>query len=326
MKVSNTGHPCAYSADHARVIDLLLDYRAATGVCLYPTVWRLRLLWSSRVWEPAQDARIWEDDDGRVSGFALLWRRRPDSPYLALERIVHPTQATAELVTMMLAWAVQRAQAIAAGQSAPLTLFANQLPSAAQRDPSLETYGFTAIAPNPEEHNVYLSHPMQAPLPEPALPPGYVLRPLAGESELEAYAAISGFAAVSAEHQRELLASDEYEHLVVVGPDGAFAAYCECSICRDEWARSGQRVGWIDYVETRPEQQRRGLGRAALLAGLRQVREWGAETAALITVNTNTPALKLYETVGFARMEISEVPGYEKQVTRNSSFDEIKGD
>ncbi|MFQ5615754.1 MAG: GNAT family N-acetyltransferase [Anaerolineales bacterium] len=69
-------------------------------------------------------------------------------------------------------------------------------------------------------------------------------------------------------HQKELLESDEYCHLVVVNSNGEFAAYCECSICRAEWQITNQRMGWIDYVETRPEQKRQGLGRAALLAGL----------------------------------------------------------
>lgn len=297
-------------SDPSRALDLLLDYRAATTVYAYPTVWRLRLLWSSRVWEPAQDVRLWADAAGRIIGFALLWRRRRESPYLALEWVLHPTLATDTLVDALLAWAVARAQAIAAEQSAPLTLYANALHLPLPFDAAFARHGFTPILPDPEQFNVYLTRPLQSPLPAPALPPGYSLRPLASVDELEAYAALSGFAAVDPEHRRELFASDEYAYRVVVGPDGEFAAYCEVSICREEWARSRRRVGWIDYVETRPEQQRRGLGRAVLLAGLRQLREWGAETALLITVNTNTPALGLYDATGFERMDVQEAPGY----------------
>ncbi len=294
----------------SRVIDLLLDYRAATTVYTYPTVWRLRLLWSSRVWEPAQDVRLWDNAEGRAAGFALLWRRYRESPYVVLERVIHPTLATNALVDTMLTWAVQRAQAISTGQAAPLTLFTNRLPPVIHLDDPLEMHGFMPVAPNPEEYNVYLARALNTPLDEPSLPPGYTLRALQSVEELEAYAALSGFAAVNTEHRREMLASDEYCHLVIVDPNGDFAAYVECSFCRDEWARTGRRVGWIDYIETRPEQQRRGLGLAALLASLRRLREWGAGTAILITVNTNTPALKLYEAAGFTPITTPEMPAY----------------
>jgi ribosomal protein S18 acetylase RimI-like enzyme len=311
---SFVSRPCLYHEDQPHVIDLLLDYRAATTVYAYPTAWRLRLLWSSRVWEPALDAQLWEDTNGRTIGFALLWRRYRESSYLTLERIIHPTLATNVLVDAMLAWAVQRAQTIATEQSAALTLFANRLHPAIHLDDPLEMYGFRPIVPNPEQVNVYLTHALDTPLDEPSLPSGYTLRTLQSVEELEAYAALSGFAAVNAEHRREMFASDGYCHLVATDPNGDFAAYSECSICRDEWERTGQRVGWIDYVETRPERQRRGLGRAVLLASLRRLREWGAETVILITVNTNTPALKLYEATGFTRMEVVETPGYQKNL------------
>ncbi|HNT74882.1 MAG TPA: GNAT family N-acetyltransferase [Anaerolineae bacterium] len=305
---------CYYLEDQARVIDLLLAYRAAATVYAYPTVWRLRLLWSSRVWEPVQDVRLWEDAAGRVIGFALLWRRRRESPYLALEWVIHPTLATEALVDAMLAWAVARVQTITVEQTASRTLYANALNLPLHFDAAFERHGFTPLPPDPEQFNVYLTRSLQTSLSEPALPPGYILRPLASVDELEAYAAMSGFAAVDPHHRRELFASDEYAYRVVVAPDGEFVAYCEVSICREEWARSGRRVGWIDYVETRPEQQRRGLGRAVLLAGLRQLQEWGAETAMLITVNTNAPALGLYDATGFVRMDVSEMPGYERLI------------
>jgi ribosomal protein S18 acetylase RimI-like enzyme len=294
----------------SRVIDLLLDYRAATTVYAYPTVWRLRLLWSSRVWEPAQDVRLWEDATGRAIGFALLWRRRRESPYLALERAIHPSLMTDALADAMLAWAVGRAQAIADEQSASLTLFTNRLHPAIHLNDPLETYGFSPVAPDPEQYNVYMTRLLNTPFDEPSLPPDYTLRKLQSVEELEAYAALSSFAAVNTEHRRETLTSDEYCHLVVIDPSGNFVAYVECSFCRDEWTHTGQRIGWIDYIETRPEQQRRGLGLAALLAGLRQLREWGTETAMLITASTNTPALRLYETAGFAPIPTPETPGY----------------
>jgi ribosomal protein S18 acetylase RimI-like enzyme len=125
------------------------------------------------------------------------------------------------------------------------------------------------------------------------------------------------FAAVSLEHQQEMFNSDEYGHLVVVDPTGLFVAYCEYSICRAEWQQSGKQLGWIDYIGTRPENRQQGLGRAVLLASLHRLQALGAKTVMLVTISTNNPAIKLYETTGFARMDVPEAPNYEKQVVAN---------
>jgi mycothiol synthase len=306
--------PCIYQSDQAQLINLLLAYRAVAGGCAYPTVWRVRLLLTSRVWEPARDTHAWEDAAGRIVGFAMLWRRRAKSPYLVLDRFVYPDFASAELVAAMLQWGNQRAHSIATEQKTPLTLYARALLPGICPDSQLDSLGFTAIAPDPDECNVYFARSLQVDLPTPTLAPGYRIRPLRELDELEAYHSLYGLAAVNPEHQRELLASDEYEHLVVVDSKGSLAAYCECSICRAEWQGNEQHLGWIDYLETGPGQRRQGLGRAILLAGLARLREWGADTAMLVTISTNTLAVNLYEKTGFERVAVYEAPGHEKHI------------
>jgi ribosomal protein S18 acetylase RimI-like enzyme len=74
------------------------------------------------------------------------------------------------------------------------------------------------------------------------------------------------------------------------------------------------RVNLIEDVETIPKQQKRGLGRAVLFAGLNQLQEWGADTAMLIIISTNTPAVNLYTKMGFEPVEILEYASYEKQM------------
>jgi hypothetical protein len=61
-----TSRPYSVQTDRMRVEDLLLAYRVATCVDSYPTIWRFRLLLSSRVWQPAHDTCIWEDGAGRI--------------------------------------------------------------------------------------------------------------------------------------------------------------------------------------------------------------------------------------------------------------------
>ena len=99
-----------------------------TSVAVYPTIWRVRLLLTSRVWDPEQDVCIWETGSGQMAAFAMLWRRRATSPYLALDRFIHPSFAYSELASDMLAWGSQRAEAIVAGQAIPLTVYAQDFP------------------------------------------------------------------------------------------------------------------------------------------------------------------------------------------------------
>jgi ribosomal protein S18 acetylase RimI-like enzyme len=152
----------------------------------------------------------------------------------------------------------------------------------------------------------------------PALRPGDTLRPLKSEADLEAYQALSSFAKVNPLFVKEQLASPDYRHLVIQDPAGTYAAYCECSICRGEWQPGKPRLGWIDYMETRSDLQRQGLGRAALLAGLKQLQEWGAEAAMLVTISTNTPAVRLYQSTGFTPFEAMEPLVYFKELNANS--------
>ncbi len=313
--MSCTSRPCVYQSDLNGIVQMLLAYRAATDVRAYPTVWRVRLLLTSRAWDPLRDARVWEDASGQIVGLAMVWRRQPAASYLVLERFVHPHYATHDLVTDMVEWGGQRAMAIVAEQKIPLTLYASALTSSDYPDDPLEHYGFTAVAPNPNEYNVYLARSLQVDSPTPALPPGYTIRPVRGVEELEAYQNLYSFAAVNPQHRQELAASDEYSHLVVADSQDSLAAYCECSICRAEWQVSHERIGWIDYIETRAELQRRGLGQAILLAGLACLREWGADTAMLVTINTNTSAIHLYTKTGFERIDVSEPPSYNKYIS-----------
>lgn len=310
-----------YPHDRQRLVDLLLAYRAATDVRLYPTIWRVLSLLTSRVWEAEKDACLWEAARGELNGFAMLWRRRPTSPYLVLDWIIHPGRASYKLVKAILEWGSQRAQEIATVNNAVLTLYTSThaflltMGEAKQSLPELLTsLGFDPHSPNSEEHNVYFAHPLVEPIPVAVLPPGHTIRRLQSMVDLEDYQSLYGFAAVNPLHFKEQLESGEYAHWVVMNPAGEFAAYCECSIWRSEWEQTSRRIGWIDYVETKETERGKGLGRFALLSGLAQLQAWGAETAMLVTINTNAAAVRLYEKTGFEQVDLEEPQKFEKKV------------
>ncbi len=244
----------------------------------------------------------------------MLWQRQAGESYLVLDSFVHPSFATVELLSAMLRWGDQRAHDIVAEQKRPLTVYANGFSQYASAGDLLKRLGFSPLLPNPDEHSVYFARSLRIEIPTPSVPSGYSIRRLSDVDDLESYRSVYGFATVNPLHQTELLNSDEYRHLVLADGSGEIVAYCECSICRAEWQTTNQRIGWIDYIGTRPDQQRKGFGQAILQAGLTQLQDWGADTAMLITASTNVPATNLYHRAGFEPVDISEHPSYTKQI------------
>ena len=84
--------------------------------------------------------------------------------------------------------------------------------------------------------------------------------------------------------------------VVVVAPDGQFAAFA--MTWRDEFLLKGE----FEPVGTRTELQRRGLGRAAMLEGLRRMKAYGMKEASVCTGADQLDNIAFYEACGFQRM------------------------
>lgn len=309
-----TSRSCDYHKDQKSLDDFWLDYRVAHDVRMYPTIWRMRLLLTSRVWDQEKDTRIWEDASGQIIGFAMLWSRQPASSYIVLDSFILPKFAGNELLFAILNWGDLRANEIAKEKETSITVYVTGFSQYDFSDNILKQCGYRLLLPNPDEYNVYFGKSLQNEITSPTVPVGHKIRKLQGTDDLQAYQTLYGFSKVNLLHQIELMESKEYCHLVMVNPEGEFVAYCECSVCYAEWERSNQRIGWIDYVETKPEHRQKGLGRAILAAGLLQLKEMNADNVLLVTINTNTPAVALYNKMGFENIAIKEYLSYEKQI------------
>jgi GNAT superfamily N-acetyltransferase len=309
-----TARSIDYAQDSEKINSLLLSWRLTQDLHQYPTIWRVRLLLTSRVWDPAQDAHLWENTQGQAAGLALLWRRYADAPYLVLEIFRHPDLASDALLEEMLTWGEQRAVQISTAQVFTFSLYASSATEPTGFEALLTQAGFKLVPINPEDHVLYMTRPLQSTIPPPRLPPGISLRPLTYADDLEAYQSISTFAKVNPGFLQEQLNSPEYKHLVIWDTSGAGLAYCECSVSKGEWQTGKPKIGWIDYMETLPDHQRKGLGMAALLAGLQQLKAWGVETAALATTSNNTAAVGLYEKAGFTPYEAPGPLLYSKEI------------
>jgi len=154
-----------------------------------------------------------------------------------------------------------------------------------------------------------MTRALDQPIPAPVLPDGFSIRPLAGEQEVAAYVTVHtaafGRAIVTEEEQaaRHVFMRDSSYiadlDLVVVAPNGAFAAFCVGQIDQEGNAQRAWQEGSTDPIGTHPAFQRQGLARAILLAALQRLRTYGIDTAILGTGSWNTASQRLCESVGF---------------------------
>jgi len=81
--------------------------------------------------------------------------------------------------------------------------------------------------------------------------------------------------------------------VVAVTPEGVIAAYV------NGWIDPVNRIGDLGPVGALPAYRRRGLTRAVLLACLRRMQAQGMDRVCVSTGVSNTPARRLYESIGF---------------------------
>jgi ribosomal protein S18 acetylase RimI-like enzyme len=80
--------------------------------------------------------------------------------------------------------------------------------------------------------------------------------------------------------------------------DGQIGAFCIV------WPDPLNKVGLFEPVGTHPDFKRRGLGKAVMSEALHRLQERGMVEACVCTNANNTPAVKLYESVGFRTVDI----------------------
>jgi mycothiol synthase len=146
------------------------------------------------------------------------------------------------------------------------------------------------------------------PFTEIELPPGFVIRPLSGQGEVEAW--VEAFNDAFASHhdaptytvaeKMQRLDDDSYmptTDLVLVAPDGRFAGI---SLNTKEVLDDGEERVWVRSIGIRPEWRGTGLGRALLQTSINALIEHGFTTVRLSVDSDNaTSALRLYKGTGF---------------------------
>ena len=242
---------------------------------------------------------LWDDDDGRTLGWALF---TPDEGFFDL--FIHPSLLGTQQARQMHDWAEEQiAEKVKArGGKTIRVMWVFETDAARRR--LLEERGFSLAGS--ESHlgqMLYFTRSLAEPIARLALPDGFVVRSTAGEREVEARAAAQYGAFQSkwdwdryVTRFRRFMQSPVYSperDVAAVAPEGRFAAFCIF------WLDPVNKVGLFEPVGTHPDFQKKGLGKAALLEGLRRMKTGGMETAIVCAEADNEAAVKLYESLGF---------------------------
>ncbi|MBD1806869.1 GNAT family N-acetyltransferase [Microcoleus sp. FACHB-SPT15] len=257
--------------------------------------------------DKAHDLRLWTDSNGKLLGFGQLLipeLSHEIEGYLYFD--VHPTQCRNAIEAEILQWSEQRMREIAKQADLPVKLRTRLRNDKILRQMLLKKQGFTT-----ERRFLTMGCTLAQPLPSFKLPDGFTLRSLRGERDIRAWVELFNESFidhwnhqdVTAASVRHWLKNPHYKpelNLVAVAPNNTFAAFCVGYINQEENVRSRRNEGWIKLLGTRRGFRKLGLGRAMLLAGMRQLKAIGVERVKLgVDAQSLTHATRLYESLGF---------------------------
>ena len=242
---------------------------------------------------------LWVNAEGQLRAWAVM-----QTPFWTIDYASHP-EADTNLYRQLLAWADRRARKVLGTPGGRSCWFVMVLAGQADRIRDLEDAGFTSQANVGKDSwsKVLLQRSAQMPVADYALPTNFIIRPLAGESEIEAYVqlhrAVFESRNMTTEWRRRTLRRPEYQadlDLVAVAPDGRLAAFCVCWLDKDPQEKPS---GQVEPLGVYKDFRNLGLGRVILSEGLRRLYRYGADKVYVETDKHRNAALELYEAVGF---------------------------
>jgi ribosomal protein S18 acetylase RimI-like enzyme len=286
-------------SDLVQILDMLMTGRAQTNDWRYWHVGELLFNFFMVLChlDPCKFIRLWHDDRGRLAGYAILG----EDPSFDCQ--VLPEYAWIGIESQALDWLEARLVGLrrqdARQWGGPLVSGARQ--DDPQRIAFLEQRGFSYRGQFSE---VNMLRSLAEPVPEPVIPAGCQVRPVAETPvEIARHAAIQRavwlpwtVGNISDQDYALFMRMPGYQRdldLVTVMPDGEFAAYVT------GWIDPLNRIGDFGPVGAHPDYRRQGFTRAALLEGMRRMKACGMERVCISTGFENIPALRLYESLGF---------------------------
>ena len=278
-KLAMAALACRFAQEHLRMIDL--PYRLSS--------WAL---------DEPHNACLWEDEDGSLVAWAVL-----QTPFWTLDFTLHP--AYVALLPELIAWAEQRARQMPGTPYELPCWFVNLFSEQVERLQVFEAAGWTCQAEVGEDSwsKVWMRRVGDVPVKAYRIPPGFTVRALRGDGEVEAYVELHrevfGTKNMTLDWRRRTLQHPHYTpdlDVVVEAPDGRLAAFCI------GWLRQmGESKLWgqIEPLGCRKEFTHYALGRVALAEVLRRLQAHAAQEVYVETDDYRDTARRLYENVGF---------------------------
>jgi ribosomal protein S18 acetylase RimI-like enzyme len=239
---------------------------------------------------------LWFDEDQRLVAWAVL-----QTPFWTIDIVCHPGFEK-ELFPQILHWADARARLVLGTPYGHPAWFVMAFPGQADRIRNLEALGFACQSDVGEDSwsKVFMRRPGQVPVEVPSSPSGFIVRPLAGDAEVERYVELhqSVFESknMTVEWRRRILQHPSYKpglDLVVEAPGGRLAAFCIC------WFNEITGDSQVEPLGSHVDFRGLGLGRLVLAEGLRRLQALGSSNIYVETDKQRNAALSLYQSEGF---------------------------
>lgn len=273
--------------DHETLTSLqhfLAAQRARTSEASYFQLGDLmwRMAYEPNHFDLDRDLRIWTSDSGEIVGLVV---------YLARERnpefFLTPEGYSSSVATEMIDWVQARA-----AQDGPGEIETSCTEGFPEKVAFLERHGFTCFG----DPYVFMELSLTSVASPPDLPVGY------SYSFGDADAILPGITrSTTTEYFTSVATAPFYRPdlaIRVAFQEDEIAAGCIC------WYDESGSCGELEPVGTAVTHRRKGLARAAVQASLHQLAELGARTAFVRTEQSNSPAVALYESLGFRITEI----------------------
>jgi ribosomal protein S18 acetylase RimI-like enzyme len=282
--------PYHHPEDFQRLVEFIQSTRSPSWRLDYPS--RMDLEELLVLPEIQHQTSLWENGQGNLMAFALI------DPYHNLLFDILPESNFQEIAEKILEWAID----ILKNNTDAICLDASCREEDTRRCTFFTENGFTLQ----EERSIHMQRSLKLPILKPKFPNGFTVRPLAGEQELTDYVHLhqTVFATtnMTKEMRRAIMRSSEYVpelDLVLVNPTGQLVGFLHCQIDKNEIEQTGIQAAWTDPIGIHPEYRKKDLARNLLLYGLNLLAQRGIEQAKLTTLNTNTGAIKTFQSVGF---------------------------
>jgi ribosomal protein S18 acetylase RimI-like enzyme len=285
--------PC----DLPRLVELIFRIRKPEDLAEYPTGVDFEEIMDSA--DVRESTRLWLDEGGSLTGYALIYPLFCNITFEA-----DPTLDKAGLEKEMVAWGLERFRQLKRdGKVDPAaTLDTNCSEQDSGRIELLQANGFI-----PQDlMTLHMSRSLTEAIPSIKLPDGFSIRPVRGEGEADALAALYqaayGSDRMTAGEILAIMRTSSYDReldLVAVAPVGRLVGLCTCGIQEDLNGILPKKLGSTDPVLVHPDFQGQGLARALIWSGWEKLKSHGIELAQLSTSSQNVRGIVAFTKVGY---------------------------